>query len=385
MDGKDVSGVLASQALRRDVVQAVIGRQKGKSMARTNDELARVLDQAIADFVADPRTVGVSAGFTLAGIPVSKHAGTVRREERRIPTDDTLYEIGSVSKTMLGLLLAKAEVADVLRSGDDVRAHLVEPYPNLEYAGQPVRLWHLLDHVSGLPFMLPFRPELFADPDFETLPAAIVSLLDGYTRADFMRDLRAVALVTPPGEAFQYSNAAAVLLSIVLERRWGAPFEQLPQERIAQPLAMSATTTRVSGGTQPLATGHNARGEPALLTPASMAAAGGVWSTLPDMLRYMAYQADESDPALRLSHELHWGERQAGVAFNWQIDRTSDGVRRIWQSGGTFGFSSFCAAFPERALGIAVLANESDPGTQDRLEAIANAIYASVASSTSSP
>lgn len=383
MDAKDANVVLASQTLWRDVVQAVIGRLKGESMARSNDALARVLDQAIAEYVTDPTAVGVSAGFALAGFSVTKHAGTVRHDERRLPTDDTLYEIGSVSKTMLGLLLAQAEVSGVLRSEDDVRAHLGEPYPNLEYAGQPVRLWHLLDHVSGLPFMLPFRPELFADPDFETLPAAIVDLLDGYSRADFMRDLRAVALVRPPGEAFQYSNAAAILLSIVLERRWGAPFEQLLQERITQPLAMSATTTRVSAGVQPLATGHNARGEPALLTPASMGPAGGVWSTLPDMLRYMTYQADESDPALRLSHELRWGDTQAGVGFNWQLDRTADGVRRIWQSGGTFGFSSFCAAFPERALSIAVLANESDPGTQGRLETIANAIYASVAYGTS--
>ncbi len=60
--------------------------------------------------------------------------------------------------------------------------------------------------------------------------------------------------------------------------------------------------------------------------------------------------------------------------LNWQMNKTSAGNRRIWQSGGSFGFSSYCVVFPELRLGIVLLSKESDQNSQGRLSAMADEI-----------
>jgi len=49
--------------------------------------------------------------------------------------------------------------------------------------------------------------------------------------------------------------------------------------------------------------------------------------------------------------------------------------KKIWQSGGTFGFSSYCVVYPELNFGIILLTNESDRMTQGRLEEVADKIF----------
>ncbi len=342
------------------------------------ETLNRQIDLAARDFMADPRTVGLSVGVACEGVTAVRHFGEVVRGSRRSPTDTTLYEIGSISKTFVGLMLARAELSGRLQLVDDVRRFLSGDYPNLECQGRPVRLWHLIDHLSGLPFLLPDRPALFAKPDFETLPAAIVALLAGYTRADFMRDLHAVVIDQLPGQAFRYSNAGAMLAGYILEDLYGLSFEQLLQVHIAQPLGLRFTTSLLPPIDTDAASGHTEKGQIALANPVEMNAAGGIRSTPADMLRYVERQLDESDPAIERSHRLRWGDAAAhGVGLNWQIAATA-GQRRIWQSGGTFGFASYCVLYPAMRTGIVLLSNESDPGTQGRLEGVADRVLAEI-------
>ena len=67
-----------------------------------------------------------------------------------IPTDSTIYEIASVSKSFTGILVAQA-VLQRLNINDDIRKYLSEDFSNLEYEGKPVRIKHLLTHTAGLP------------------------------------------------------------------------------------------------------------------------------------------------------------------------------------------------------------------------------------------
>jgi CubicO group peptidase (beta-lactamase class C family) len=60
------------------------------------------------------------------------------------------------------------------------------------------------------------------------------------------------------------------------------------------------------------------------------------------------------------------------------MNKTPAGHRRIWQSGGSFGFSSYCVIFPELRLGIVLLSNESDQNSQGRLNAMADEILTGI-------
>jgi CubicO group peptidase (beta-lactamase class C family) len=328
--------------------------------------------------MSDARAVGLSVGVLKGGKAYTYNYGEVEKGKGRLPTPHTLYEIGSITKTFTGVLLARAAVEGRVKPDDDVRKYLDGDYPNLEFDGRPIRLVHLINHTSRLPFVLPDRPELFKDPNPFELPKILTEIERNYTREDFYRDLHKVRLDKAPGSDFKYSNAAAQLLGFILERVYRAPYERLVAEKIASPLKMRETVLTPSAAeSKRLAKGHYENGSVALpVTPQSQAA-GGLRSSVSDMLKYVEFHLDEEDEVVKLSHRPTWGDiKYYASGLSWQMNMTQGGRRRIWQSGGTFGFSSYCAVFPELGLGLVLLSNESDRDSQGRLNALANEILA---------
>ena len=85
------------------------------------------------------------------------HQGELETGKANAPNDTTLYEIGSVSKTFAGLLLANAVLDGTAALDDPIQKYLPAAYPNLQSQGQPVRLRHLITHTSTMPGMLPLQ------------------------------------------------------------------------------------------------------------------------------------------------------------------------------------------------------------------------------------
>ncbi|CAN5298219.1 hypothetical protein BH09BAC4_BH09BAC4_16430 [soil metagenome] len=199
-----------------------------------------VVEEAAQHFMATPQSVGLSIGIIKDGQPYVYNYGTVEKGRQQLPTGQTVYPIASITKTFTGALLAQAVVEKKVKLGDDIRKYLTGNYSNLAYEGQPIRLFHLINHRSGLPFLLPDRPDAFANT---AIPSSTIAaeLLQGYTRDDFYADLHKVKLNTMPGYTFRYSNAGAQLLGYILERVYNRPFDELVRLKITQPLAMSHT------------------------------------------------------------------------------------------------------------------------------------------------
>lgn len=305
--------------------------------------VALVRDGAVACFVVAP-----------AGAASGKASGAA-------PTAHTVYEVGSLTKTFTGLLLAAAAVEGRVRLRDDVRRYLPGRYPNLEVAGEPVRLRHLANMTSGLPDNFPRLPP-------GTAPAVRARALSAYTRAGFFRDLHTARLADRPGANVAHSNVASELLGYVLERVYGAPYPDLVRQRVAGPLGMEAA----SDG-QP-APSLDARGRPMpYLTAPAARASGGLRFSAAAMGRYVRYQLAEGDSALRLTHAPTWRtlDGAVGVGLPWIVSRADALGRRLRYSGGTFGFASFVDLYPEARLGVALLTNGADDPTQDALQRLA--------------
>jgi CubicO group peptidase (beta-lactamase class C family) len=103
-------------------------------------------------------------------------------------------------------------------------------------------------------------------------------------------------------------------------------------------------------------------------------AAGGLYSNAEDMVRYIGWQLDETDPVIRQSHSAIFsgGDRiQEGLV--WYITQEG-GERKIWESGGAFGMASDLVLYPESKLGIVLLANDGGFSTQDELGKLAQKI-----------
>jgi serine-type D-Ala-D-Ala carboxypeptidase/endopeptidase len=337
---------------------AAAGLASGRAFA-AKAELAGAVEAAAGSFLAaNPQAAGVSIGLLRGEDRHDAHFGKVVRGGTAKPDARTIYPIASISKTFAAALLARATVEGRAGLDDDIRLHLDGDYPNLAFEGQPIRLWHLLNHNSGLPFALPDIPE--NRPPFPPVPPEVARRIRAYGRADFQRDLHAVTIASLPGSGFSYSNAAVTLLSHILERLYRRPFEALVKAEIAGPLGMRDTfVVPTPEQAKRAAPGYDEHGVPAPPIDDSLLGAGALRSTVADMLGYARWQMEERDPAVRLSHAPHPISGKFSVGLNWQM--MIDGSRRrIWQEGSMPGYVSMCALLPHSRIALVAFANELD-------------------------
>ncbi len=345
----------------------------------------RAVDQAARAYMQSGQTIGLSIGIIKAGKTSFYNFGTTERDRQHPPTAHTLYPIGSITKTFTGALLARAVVEKRVSIDDDVRKYLVGDFPNLEFHGQPVRLYELINHTSGLPRNLPEILSSINGPEADAAQSADkeAAILDQYGRDEFVRDLHAVTLTWMPGEKFSYSNAAAQLLGLDLERVYAETYEEAIRSKITRPLKMYHTKVNLTAADRAsMPKGSSAGGSflPALST--RFPAAGALKSTTADMLKYIAWQLAERDPVVRLAHQpagsTVWSQDNSfTVGLNWQI-LNSSGRRNIFQDGYVPGFHSMCVLCPELNLGIVVLSNEEVRSTPTQLSPLIDRILKAI-------
>ena len=320
------------------------------------------------EWLAQYQGIGLSIGIYDDGRNSFYNFGATQLEGNRPPTKDTVYEIGSISKTMAGQLLARAIVEGRAQPGDEVERYLVEPYPNLANDGEKIRLIHLANMTSQLTDNIPDLSQVRTVPG-ETLEATRMGVISRYTREEFLRQLHRVAPRLKPGSAPAHSNVASMLLGVALEKIYDEPFETVLAREIEKPL-------RMGSGTQPnvklLATGYTEQNEPlpAFSAPMAYPSVGLRYST-DALLRYAAWQLVERDASVKLAHQPTWytPDRRQSVAMYWIVSDTPRG-RRLQYSGGTYGFASMVALFPEAKLAIVLLSNKAAEGAQDTLRAL---------------
>ncbi|GAA3991435.1 serine hydrolase domain-containing protein [Mucilaginibacter dorajii] len=345
------------------------GAQTGASPVKPKDSIDTVIAREARVFLQSKAAVGVSVGFYHNGRLYTYNYGSVSKDAQHLPTAHTIYGIGSISKTFAGLLLAKAVTENKVKLDDDIRKYLDGDYPNLEYKGHPIKLFHLISHVSRLPNWLSDQAEK-----------------PGYTRDDFYRDLHQLKIDTLPGVKFLYSSAAVQLLGYILEKVYHQTFGELLREKITGPLQMKDTRIVLTARDRE----HAAKGytKVGMFDPNEynyMQGAGGLKSTASDLLKYMVYQMNEEDPAVILSHKESWGFDMGGgnhysCALNWQVIKVASGPRRISQDGNLVNCSGVVTFSPELKTGIVVLTNSDNIDavskcSDDILKALAPAMY----------
>ena len=327
----------------------------------------------VDDFVRQGAVDGLSVAVVRDGGTRFYNAGVISRETHTPASELSVYEIGSISKTFTGLLLAHAIVEGRAAALDDVRRYLPPGYDNLVRDGRPVRLIDLVDTTSALPDNLPDWRKVVADVGATPaqIPFIAADLLNGSTSQSLMADLRTASLVDTPGAEPRHSNVASQLAGLVLEKIYGRPYDALLSQYIEQPLGMTSGVGDVAPAL--LVQGYDPSGPatPPHTAPVIHAAAGLRYSAS-DMARYIAAQMAGRDPAISLTHQPAWGTLDGeAIGFHWMLRKTADSQIYMRHSGGTFGFSAYCEFYPGEGYGIVLLSNRA--GAQDPLGSVANA------------
>jgi D-alanyl-D-alanine-carboxypeptidase/D-alanyl-D-alanine-endopeptidase len=312
--------------------------------------------------------VGLSIGVYANGQRQFYNFGTTRLDGNKVPTEKTVYEIGAIAKTMTGQLLARAIVEGRATLNDEAGKYLDEPYPNLENGGEVIRLVHLANMTSQLVDNIPDLSQVRMVPG-ESLIRTRMRVLQKYTRAEFLRQLRLVKPRYPPGSDPAHSNVASMLLGVVLEKIYGEPFETILAHEIEKPLKMG---NGAAPAAKLLATGYARDNEemPPFSAPMQFAS-GSLRYSAEDLLRYASWQVVERDASVKLAHQPTWQsqDKSQAVAFYWVVGESPQG-RRLRYSGGTSGFASVCDLYPDAGIAIVLLSNKAADGAQESLRAL---------------
>jgi D-alanyl-D-alanine-carboxypeptidase/D-alanyl-D-alanine-endopeptidase len=337
------------------VVLVLVLAVPGLARAQSADEGAEI-EALMKDAVdVQKKTPGVVVGIVDAKGARFYSRGLMDVRGDRAVGPDTVFEIGSVTKTFTSLLLADMVVKGEVKLDDPISKYLPAGVKAPSRNGREITFLDLATHTSGLPRM-----------PSNIKPADPTNPYKDYTVDKVFEYLNAHKLNFDVGANYLYSNIGAGVLGQVLAFRDGKDYETLARERILAPLGMSDTTITLSGSqADRFATPHDDKLKPT--SPwdfTGLAGAGAIRSTARDMLKYAAANLGlvktPLAEAMALTHETRRVFENMGLALGlgWHLVQ-SRGALIIWHNGGTGGFRSYLGLCPKTGTGIVVLNNSS--------------------------
>lgn len=272
--------------------------------------------------------------------------------------ENSVFEIGSISKTFTGILLADRVVKGQLSLDDPIEKLMPEGVSAPMRNGESIRLYQLSNHTSGIP-RLPSNMS----------PANPANPYADYTETMMLEFLNNLELSRDIGSKYEYSNFAVGLLGYVLAADQGMTYEELMIKSIAKPLGMKNTSIALSSKmSENLAKGHSGGVEVDNWDIPALAGAGAIRSTAADMTKFLAanmgIKKSKLYPAMQLSHKnTRDAKSKPSIGLGWHI-LERDNLSIIWHNGGTGGYRTFAGFIEDGDLGVVVLSN-SDVGVDD--------------------
>lgn len=317
----------------------------------------RLLCDTIQTAMERFRIPGAAIGVIYEGIEYTAGFG-VTNVDHPLPVDaDTLFQIGSTTKTVTGTVVMRLVEEGLLDLDTPLRAYLPDLRLASEDVAAHVTMRHLLTHTGG------WEGDYFADfgPGDDAL-SRLVATLDQLPQ------------LTPLGTVWAYNNAGFYLAGRVVEAVTGETYEAAVRRLVLHPLDMRRSFFFAADAiTYRVAVGHTIRGnEPVVARPWAIPRAhnpaGGLICGISDLLRYARFHLGDGratkgtrllrpeSMALMQSPLAQAGNFADAVGVAWHI-RDIEGTRVIEHGGGTFGQMAAFQLVPERGFAIALVAN----------------------------
>lgn len=372
-------GVALFSGSKLSAQSAIIEQESRFFLSKPIQETARV-------FLEDTLMKSLSVAIHYKGEDIIYHFGELDQDTGNKPNDKTIYEIGSVSKTFIGTLVAIAELEGKLSIEDNVSKYLEGDYSNLQFENTHIKIKHLITHSSSLPQYLPLSILDEFNIRDERLPHRIADKANGYSKNKFFTDLKDVILDTLPGVRYAYSDVGVELTCHILESIYGIPLEKLLKQKLFDKANMTSTGLKLSGHQEKFYA--NGYGDYNTLNPSKN---GALWggsgdgkSTMPDLLHYMKYHLSNNE-AVKKSHQvlfekdIIYGDPRNKMGYAWFLSRDGDFGQYINHHGGGFRSQIWMMLYPEEQIGISVVTNQSGARTAGKLYHVVNQILNEIA------
>ena len=342
----------------------------------TSIEVEHIVNETIPQVMAEYRVPGMAVGITLHGDRHCFYYGLAAKDSGRKVTGDTLFEIGSVSKTFTATLAAWAQERGALALSDKASLHL----PAL--AGSAFDKISLLDlgtcTAGGLPLQFPNKV---------TSEAEMLAYFKNWRPA------------YAPGTHRLYSNLSVGLLGYLAAQSLGKPFVELMEKELFPNLGLEHTYINVpQEQMENYACGYSKTDKPVRMSPGILAAeAYGVKATATDILRFIEANMHDlgSDNAmgraLRTTQTGYFKRDNMTQGLVWEMYAWPLGPEALVtgssphvnlkdaavikldpplpprpdvllnKTGTTNGFGTYVAFIPARRIGVVLLANKNYP------------------------
>ncbi len=338
------------------ITYVVHEKRKWDKLTNTHDLKQRAAKMG-EGYVVNRTNAALVVGITQKGKRAVLGFGRVGAMNAAAPDAQTLFEIGSVTKVLTAIALARIESDGKVKLTDSLRALLPEKV-SLAKALEPVTLLHLATHTSGLP-RLP--------GNLDTSEANLTNPYAKYRAEELYQFLAGAKPNNPPGQLVDYSNVGFALLGHVLTLKGQQSYEDLVRAALLEPLGMTNTSIRLTAEqSERLTHGHSPKGgEVAGWDFDVFAPAGAFRSNAGDMLTFIeANLASAETPvgrSLTRVRQLQKVGEAGDLPLGWQREvMLQGGLEVYWHNGGTGGYASFIALNRAQQIGVVVLANYGD-------------------------
>jgi len=347
--------------------------------SQVQNQIKRVVDEALPPVMAMHGIPGMAIGIIVGDKSFVFNYGFASTESKKPITDDTLFEVGSISKTLTATLASVAQTEGYLSLQDKTSKHL--PLLKDTKFGE-VSLVHLGTHTpGGLPLQ---APENIQSTD------------------QLMKYFKHWQPAYPTGTYRTYANLGIGMLGFVTAKSMGQDFTVLMEQRLLPALGMSRTFINVPAThLADYAQGYTRDDKPVRMAIGLLSSeAYGIKTTAIDMVRFMRanmnlVKLDEKlQRAITATHtgyfkvgnmtqDLIWEQYPYPTKLATLLEGNSPAMifdatavtvvtppqkprGDVWinKTGSTNGFSAYVAFVPNMRLGIVILANKTYPITE---------------------
>ena len=323
----------------------------------------------LADFVEETATKfkipGVAVGVLVDGKETCACHG-VTSIENPLPVDpDTLFGLGSVSKTFTATALMRLVAEGKVELESPVRRYVPDLRLADEQTAAKITVLNLLNHTSGMDMGL----QVDTGEGDDALATYVAKMAD-------------LKIIAPPGTRASYSQAGYNLAGRIIEKVTGLPFERAVASLVFEPLGLSHSFyAHDEVMTRRFAVGHN-RGEDGTLSIARLRRrprgdnpGGGLASSVADQLRWARFHLGDgraesgarvlpADVLQRMKEPttvLRGSNMGQAIGICWFL-RDVGGVRTIGHGGSTNGQFAELLLVPERGFAVVALSNAGPDG-----------------------
>ena len=332
-------------------------------------------EKIVEEHAKSKKVLGISVGLIKDSEEFFNY-GQIKKDSEIAPTKDTIFEIGSMTKTFTAILAVKLQEEGILSLDENISKYLPE-LENSEFEKKNVTLHHLLTHTSGLS---EFSITTFASQMFAIMSTGKSQIAEyNYPTEEFLKYCATLKLKHIPGTTFLYSNIGFGLAGKIMEKLTGKTYDELVRLYICNVLDMKDTGSNILDSQKNrLATGYSFRGKQSdyWQVPA-IEAAGGLCSTTSDMIKFLKANLGivetkltpvfeycvntKSTPKIPLSMKFFtksMGISLSAFRFGWFVfPQKSFDV--IGHDGGTEGFTSFMGMNLDGSSGVVILTNKA--------------------------